>query len=111
MGARVRLHICGRTRRLYDGMGRVGADIVDLDWMNPLDEARRRMGPTQVLCGNIDPVALLRNGTPDSVTAGIAECHRQAGARYIVAAGCEVCRDTPEDNLRALCDYARSHPA
>jgi MtaA/CmuA family methyltransferase len=108
MGARVRLHICGRTRRLFEDIGKLGADIVDLDWMAPLDEARRKMGPGQVLLGNIDPVAVLRNGTPESVTAAIAACHRQAAPRYILGAGCEVVRDTPLANFRALTTYARA---
>ncbi|MCL5770576.1 MAG: hypothetical protein M1588_04615, partial [Planctomycetes bacterium] len=73
-----------------------------------LDEARQQMGPNQILLGNIDPVRMLRNGTPASVRAAIAECHRQAGERYIVGAGCEVPRDTPEANLLALTGYARS---
>ncbi len=109
MGARVRLHICGKTRKLFPGMGRIGADMVDLDWMAPLGEAREKMGAQQVLSGNIDPVSVLRNGTAESVTAAIAECHRQAGPRYIVNAGCEVVRDTPLENLRAICEYARAH--
>jgi len=108
VGARVRLHICGRTRRLFAGMGKLGTEIVDLDWMAPLEEARRVMGPDQVLLGNIDPVEVLRHGTPESVAAAISECHRQAGPRYIVGAGCEVVRDTPEENMRALCQYARA---
>jgi MtaA/CmuA family methyltransferase len=111
LGARVRLHICGRTRKLFDGMGRLGAEIVDLDYFAPVGEARQAMGPSQVLLGNIEPVGVLRNGTPGSVTATIAECHRQAGTRFIVGAGCEVVRDTPPANLRALCDYARRTPA
>jgi MtaA/CmuA family methyltransferase len=108
-GAAVRLHICGRTRRLYEGMGRLGADIIDLDYVAPMGEARTAMGDEQVLLGNIDPVGVLRNGTPESVAAAIAECHRQSGARYIVGAGCEVVRDTPLANFRALCEYARGH--
>jgi len=111
LGARVRLHICGNTRHTAEGLGRVGADIVDLDSLVPLDEARRKMGPEQVLLGNIDPVRVLREGTPESITEAIAECHRQAGAHYIVGAGCEVVRDTPEPNLRALVRYARQHGA
>ncbi|MDP2999526.1 MAG: uroporphyrinogen decarboxylase family protein [Bryobacterales bacterium] len=109
MGARVRLHICGNTKRILAGMGRTGADIVDLDYLSPLAMARQAMGPDQVLLGNLEPVGVLRNGTPESVAAAIAACHREAGARYIVSAGCEVCRDTPVANLRALCDYAFTH--
>ena len=107
LGARVRLHICGDTRHILEGMGRVGADIVDVDSLAPLDEARRKMDPQQVLLGNIDPVRVLRAGTPESVYAAIADCHRLAGPRYIAGAGCEVVRDTPEENLRALTRYAQ----
>ncbi|HEX8984316.1 MAG TPA: uroporphyrinogen decarboxylase family protein [Bryobacteraceae bacterium] len=109
LGTRIRLHICGNTRRILGGMGRLEADIVDLDWMAPLGDARRAMGAAQVLAGNLDPVAVIRNGTPEAVTAAVAACHAAAGPGYIVAAGCEVVRDTPVENLRALCDYARSH--
>lgn len=107
MGTRVRLHICGDTRPILAEMGQLGCEIVDLDWMVPLSEARAAMGPQQLLLGNIDPVAILRNGTPDDVLQSIAECHRQAGPRYIVGAGCEVPRATPDENLQALTRYAR----
>ena len=91
------------------GVGSLGCDMVDVDSMVPLDQARREVGPAAVLAGNLDPVKTLRNGTPEGITAAIAECHRQAGPRYIVAAGCEVPRDTPEANVLALTAYARSH--
>ncbi|MGC8792637.1 MAG: uroporphyrinogen decarboxylase family protein [Bryobacteraceae bacterium] len=109
MGMLVRLHICGRTRKLFQGMGKLGADIVDLDFLAPVDEARRVMGPDQVLLGNIEPVGVLRNGTPQIVWQAVAECHRQAGPRFIVGAGCEVVRDTPQENMRAMARYAHEH--
>jgi MtaA/CmuA family methyltransferase len=109
LGGKVRLHICGNTRRILEGMGKLGCDIVDLDSMAPISEARQKMGPQTVLLGNLNPVAVLRNGDPAGVTVAIAECHRQAGAPFIVGAGCEVPRDTPPDNLRALCAYAHTH--
>jgi MtaA/CmuA family methyltransferase len=111
LGARVRLHICGNTRRILEGMGRLGCDIVDLDFLAPMAEGRERMGPDQVLLGNIDPVRVLRDGTPDSVYEAVGECHQQAGRRFIVGAGCEVTRDTPAANLHAMVEYARRHPA
>lgn len=109
LGTKVRLHICGNTRRILEGMGRLGCEIVDLDFPAPVSEGRARMGPKQVLLGNINPVKILRDGTPATVTEAIGQCHREAGPCYIVGAGCEVPRDTPPENLRALCDYARTH--
>ncbi len=108
MGARVRLHICGKTRGLLERMGRLGCGIVDLDSMAPLDEARAKMGPDQVLLGNINPVSVLRNGTPEAVTRALADCRSAAGPRWIVGAGCEVVRDTPLENVLAMRDFARS---
>jgi MtaA/CmuA family methyltransferase len=109
LGARVRLHICGNTCRILEGMGRLGCEIVDLDFLAPTAEAREKMGPHQVLLGNIDPVRVLRDQTPEQVYAAIGDCHREAGERYIVGAGCEVPRDTPSANLQALVQYAREH--
>ena len=109
MGARVRLHICGNTRKILRGMGTVGADLVDLDFPSPMAEGRAAMGPDQTLLGNIDPVRVLRDGTPETVTAMLDECYRAAGPRYIVGAGCEVPRGTSAENLRALTRFARDH--
>ena len=106
-GGRARLHICGNTKRILEGMGKLGCEIVDIDFPVPLEAARKAMGDGQVLLGNLDPVKALVHGTPESVRAAAAECHRQAGSRFIVSAGCEVARETPHDVVRALGDYAR----
>ena len=108
-GVKVRLHICGNTRKILAGMGQTGCDIVDLDFPSPVAEARAAMGPGQVLLGNIDPVRVLRDRTPEGVTAALAECYAAAGPRYIVGAGCEVPRGTPEANVRAMAEFARGH--
>jgi len=83
---------------------------VDLDFMVPVAEAREAMGPEQVLLGNIDPVHCLREDTPQAVRDALAQCHQEAGKRYIVGAGCEVVRDTPDANLMAMRDYAVEAP-
>jgi len=110
MGAVVRLHICGDTRPLLSGMGRLGCEIVDLDYPAPMEMGRRAMGEAQVLLGNIDPVRVLLQGTPESVRKELEACWLQAGPRYIVGAGCEVARGTPDANMRAMTEFARSHP-
>jgi MtaA/CmuA family methyltransferase len=110
-GIKTRLHICGNTRRILEGMGRLHCSIVELDSLSPVSEGREKMGPEQVLLGNLDPVRVLKDGTPESVYEAVGECHRQAGGRFIVGAGCEVPRGTPSANLLAMVRYAREHSA
>lgn len=110
MGALVRLHVCGSTRDLFPIMAGVGADIVDLDSMAPIAEARAAMGPDRLLSGNIDPVRVLRGGSPAEIGAAFQRCFSDAGRRrYAVNAGCEIPRGTPPANLAAMRDFARSH--
>lgn len=109
MGVPARLHICGNTRRLLAGMGTTGAALIDLDYPSPVHEARAAMGPDQVLLGNMDPLRIVHDGTPETIAAALAQCHTEAGRNFIVGAGCEIPRGTPEQNLLALTHYARSH--
>ncbi|MCL2745030.1 MAG: uroporphyrinogen decarboxylase family protein [Planctomycetaceae bacterium] len=108
LGGRVRLHICGNISRSLKEVGQLGCDFVDLDSMVSIEKARLEMPPEQVIAGNIDPVKVLRNGTPDEIYAAVAECHRQAGNNFIIGAGCEVPRDTPPKNIEAMRRYAAS---
>ncbi|HEY3320753.1 MAG TPA: uroporphyrinogen decarboxylase family protein [Planctomycetota bacterium] len=109
LGGRPRLHICGNTRPILEGMGKLGCDIVDLDFLAPVHEGRAAMGPNQVILGNIDPVRVLRDGTPQQVYDAVAQCHKEAGTRFIVSAGCEVPRDTEPENVMAMARYAKEH--
>jgi MtaA/CmuA family methyltransferase len=108
-GGKVRLHICGNTTRILADMAQVRADIIDLDFPVSMREARRVMGPDQVLAGNIDPVRVLRNGNRELILRELEACYQAAAPRYIVAAGCEVPRDTPEENLFVMFEFAMSH--
>lgn len=106
-GAYSRLHICGNTSALTAGMASLGCDIVDLDYPVDMGEARRVMGPDQVLLGNIHPVDVLKNGSPGTVRDALEDCLNAAAPRYIVGAGCEVPRGTPFENLDAMAAFAR----
>lgn len=109
MGVPVRLHICGNTRKILKGMAETGADMIDIDYPVSLAEARAAMSPDTVVAGNLDPVRAIRDGSPESIQDALAECHRQAGPHYIVAAGCEIPRGTAEANLMAMTRYAQTH--
>ncbi len=107
-GARVRLHICGNIRHLLPGMGELNWDFADIDFPVPLADARAELGPERVIAANLDPVRDVRDGTPDSIKHALDECYQAAGRRFIVAAGCEIPRDTSLDNMRALTEFAQA---
>ena len=107
MGVKVRLHICGNTRRIlrhrharlrHGGHrldGSPGAGPAGTGAEAGVGRQRRSRGRApQRHSGEGE-----RGDRPLSPSA----C-----ANYIVGAGCEVCRDTPLENVLAMRDYTRT---
>jgi MtaA/CmuA family methyltransferase len=108
-GAKVRLHICGNTNGKFEAMAASGADFIELDYPVDIAMARAAM-PGVCLGGNLNPVAGCRDSTPERIIRDLAEIHRRAGEPYILSLGCEVPPGTPEENVRAIFEYAASAP-
>ena len=100
-GALARLHICGDTSRILDAMVETNADIIDIDWMVDMKRAGRIFGEGPAVCGNFDPVQVMLEGTPKEVYEATQRCMIAGGPRSISAAGCEIPRGTPHENLHA----------
>ena len=109
-GTMARVHMCGCTDPLLEDMARLPTDVYEIDFLTDFALARRTLGTERVLCGNIDTISTMIEGTPADVTAEARACHATAGRRNIVAPGCEVAPVTPPENLRALADFARCAP-
>ncbi len=102
-GAAVKLHICGNITHLLPHVKETGADIVDIDSMVDMEEAYRVLGPEIIRCGNLDPVAVIEQGSPGSIKeAADGLVAREKGRPFILSGGCEITPDTPEDNLTAM---------
>ena len=108
MGALGRLHICGNVTKILPYMAQSGADIIDIDWMVDLGLAAQICGDGPYTCGNLNPVAVLLQGTPEQVWQATLNCQRLGGKRNISAAGCEVPDGTPHENLRAQSQALRA---
>jgi uroporphyrinogen decarboxylase len=102
-GAAVKMHICGNIKNIIQYIPQSGADIIDLDWMVPLDQARQLVGPDVTLCGNFDPSAVLLQGSPEDVAEAARKCIKTGGDKFVLMPGCEVPPATPEQNIRAFC--------
>ena len=55
MGAKVRLHICGNIRRILTPVGKLGCELVDVDYPAPLEEARRDNGARSGFGRQLEP--------------------------------------------------------
>ncbi len=108
MGGLVRLHICGNIGDLVENIGKLGAEIVDVDSMVPMKHAREKTGKDQILLGNINPVTVLKNGTPDLVFAELRKCFEETGPKYILGAGCEIPRGTPDENVKVFANFSKT---
>ncbi|MHC4621445.1 MAG: uroporphyrinogen decarboxylase family protein [Planctomycetota bacterium] len=102
-GAAVKLHICGNIVAIIEHMAKTGADVIDVDWMVPLEKARQLVGSEVVLCGNFDPSAVLLQSSPEDVANAAKRCLEAGGERFFLMPGCEVPPATPEENIRAFC--------
>jgi len=102
-GGAVKLHICGNISNHIEYMAHSGADIIDVDWMVPLAEARELVGPNITLCGNFDPAGVLLQGSSEDVAKAARQCIKAGGDKFILMPGCEVPPATPQQNIRAFC--------
>ena len=104
MGAFVKLHICGNITHLLPGIANLGIDILDVDHMVRMQTVRDAVGHGIALAGNIDPVGVILQGTPDLIRRKVLEIYKIVGNPFIVNAGCEIPSGTPPENLKALCE-------
>jgi uroporphyrinogen decarboxylase len=72
-----------------------------------LKEGKQRSRKT--VFGGIDHNGVFREGTPDEAKAQVIEAIESAGyKRLVVAPGCVITMDTPEENIQAVKDTVRS---
>lgn len=97
------LSCCGRTNGAMKLLVASGADALSVDQTNELAASRAEV-PEALLFGNLDPVALLGQGTPGTVKEAVAAAiHAGADA---VWPGCDLFLDTPLENMHALVQAA-----
>jgi uroporphyrinogen decarboxylase len=104
LGAKTKLHICGNITPFLEYLPVEHCDIIDLDWMVPLDRAAALIGGRCALGGNYDPVSVLMQGNPGSIREAVIACSKAGAVNYISAAGCEVPKMTPRENLSAVAE-------
>jgi uroporphyrinogen decarboxylase len=117
IGIPTHVHSCGPEKELV----RIAVEETDLTVIDPLEippmgdcdlaELKRRYGDRIVLKGNLHTTEVMLRGTPDTVrdAARKAIDDAAAGGRFILSTGDQCGRDTPDENLHALVETARTY--
>ena len=110
-GFSIVLHNCGNTGHCTDAMIRSGASALHFGNRADMVEALKTCPPELPVMGNIDPVTVMQQASPDQVYAAVSELlGKTAGfGNFILSTGCDVPPRTPVVNIQAfyqaLADY------
>ncbi|MDR2562719.1 MAG: uroporphyrinogen decarboxylase family protein [Prevotellaceae bacterium] len=102
-GGIARLHICGDINHILEDIVNVGFDIIDIDWMVDMKRAVEIFdGTGSIINGNVDPVAVVFNGSTSDVRNAVHKCMKDSNGKACISAGCEIPKFTPHENLIAF---------
>lgn len=100
------LHICGDTTNGLGIMDKTGVNGIGVDQRVDVRAAKGNV-ENAIIIGNLDPVAVLLNGTPDDVaTASKKALNAGVG---LLSPGCEIVSMTPTANLKTMVKCAINH--
>ena len=107
------LHVCGDTTRLVPAMSRVEVQGLSLDFMVDFHQAASKLPSDMVLIGNVDPVSVMLNESPDGVRKAVRKLLEDMAPyeNFILSTGCDLPQATPLENIRAFLEEGRAYTA
>ena len=95
------------TAGLLAQMAATGADVIGLDWRQPLDVGWREVGHTHAVQGNLDPITLF--APLEVLELRVKEILRAAAGRpgHIFNLGHGIVPNTPVENVQAVARMVR----
>lgn len=111
-GKKPGVHICGKTRKIWEDLIDIGVKNFSIDNCEDLEEAKEVLGDDMMISGNVPPVTVLSYGTIDDVIASVRECMEKASdspCGYNLNTGCQVAIGTPRENIEAFIFAARKY--
>ncbi len=98
------LHVCGKTAKILTLAADTGATAFSFDASVDTAVVKEAIGASVCLLGNVDPVGLLLDGSPETVREAARSCVSKgwAGGGFVLASGCDLSLHTPIENIRAM---------
>ncbi|MWK37038.1 uroporphyrinogen decarboxylase [Actinomadura sp. J1-007] len=103
-----RIYLAVGAAHLYPQIARLPAEVVSVDWRQPLDAARTAL-PGKALQGNLDPTVMLADA--DTMLAAARQVLRDGlGGAHVFNLGHGLLPGTPPDNVARLVDLVHRFP-
>ncbi|SHJ60830.1 uroporphyrinogen decarboxylase [Hathewaya proteolytica DSM 3090] len=109
-GAGALLHICGKSKGIWNDMVELGISTLSIDNVESLEEARDMVGDRVCLVGNVKPVETIKMGSKEEIYEECRRCieiGRENPLGYVLSTGCQIPLETPRENIQAMVEAAR----
>ncbi len=105
------IHNCSRVSHLIEDYIQTGAKAIQFGEDLPIEVAKERVGDRMCLFGNMGPLGVMSNGTPEEVEAACKDLIQKAGpgGGYILSSSGSVNREMPFENLEAMVRAAEKY--
>ncbi len=108
-GVETFLHICGDTSDKLREIAETRAGCFSLDHKVNLADAKKELQGIICIAGNVDPVSVMNEGTPEYVEEVSRKCIEDAaeGGGYVLCPGCDIPPTVPLENIQAFINSTR----
>lgn len=98
------LHNCGNTGHCTKAMVATGAAAFHFGNKCRMDEIIREVPPTALAMGNIDPVSIFKDGTPELMRKTVTDLleRMKDHSNFVLSSGCDTPPQTPIANINAF---------
>lgn len=98
------LHNCGNTGQCTGAMVETGAAAMHFGNLVDIPQALTEVPEHMLVMGNLDPVGIFKQGTPEQVAAATTDLlEKTRGAKnFVISSGCDLPPAVPEANLEAF---------
>lgn len=106
------IHMCGKSKKMWDGLVETGIVTLSIDNIEDLEEAKKAVGDKVCLVGNVPPVDIVKDGSYEEVVRESKLCIKKAYDNpkgFILSTGCQIPINSPIENVQALMDTVRSY--
>lgn len=111
-GSSPSIHICGKSRAIWEDVVGTGISNFSIDNVESLLEAKEVMGDKVIITGNVPPVETVYAGTKDDIFKAVRQCIKDghdSKKGYVLTTGCQIPMNTPIEKVEMFMEAAKEY--